>query len=188
MLSPSNPVTPMSRSWIPEIKSKATRIAPKITALPRSFPSITNNIMAKNVGTSTTITFDFEFFAASCFASIDPAQRIMKNLANSLGWKTTGPKAIQFRLPLTEFPIPGIWSSKSISNDPRKEKRAIILHNRTGIREESQPMGIAITRKMSWRKNMENEEPLVSNEWMDEADRTITSPKPVKAAVLTSRR
>jgi hypothetical protein len=43
-------------------------------------------------------------------------------------------------------------------------------------------------RKMSWRKNMENEEPLVSKEWMDDADKTITSPKPVSAAVLTSRR
>jgi hypothetical protein len=56
------------------------------------------------------------------------------------------------------------------------------------MREESKPTGIAITRKISCLKNMENEEPLVSKEWMEDADKTITSPRPVKAAVLTKRR
>ena len=76
---------PRIRSWMPETKSKPAKIAAITEVVPRSRPAITKTMTIRNPGANNAKILKLNRPAISFLAKRRLAQRIIKNLANSLG-------------------------------------------------------------------------------------------------------
>jgi hypothetical protein len=77
---------------------------------------------------------------------------------------------------------------KSMSAEPTNENLAMDTQRSKGNLDAMYPTGNARIKKTICLPTIEKDEPLVSKERIDEADRTITKPKLVNDAALTKSR
>jgi hypothetical protein len=63
-------------------------------------------------------------------------------------------------------------------------KRAINFQRAKEKRDNTQAIGMDIAKKMNCRKTMAKDDPLVSSEWIDEAEKTIIKPRMLNPKVL----
>ncbi len=92
-------------------------------AVPMSPPSMISPSSMNATGTSgTSMCFHWDSIALSCLrASRSAPHSTRASLPNSLGWIWKEPPSeIQFRLPLTDIPIPGSCTSAIMKTAPAR--------------------------------------------------------------------
>ena len=146
----------------PETHKRPAKMKAKTEAVPKSRPNKIRIMQSAKAGAIKVMTLVCTAPLRSRLASMNPAHKIIKNLAISLGCTSTKPRLIQLRLPLTLLPITCTATNSAI--EMRTPERAIIFQRASESRDNAHAIGIEIIRKIICRRAIAYVAPLDSRE------------------------